>query len=80
MSEAIVKIHIEPLEEGGYSATSEDIPGLIAQGRTAAETIEIARDVCRRLYESYLEHGDPVLSKLREVYQGEIDTVIAVAV
>jgi antitoxin HicB len=80
MAEAIIKLHIEPLDDGGYLATSDDVPGLIAQGRTVAETLEIARDVCRKLYESYVEHGEPVPPKLAEVYEGEFDTVIAVAV
>lgn len=60
MSEIIVSINIEPLEEGGYLATSDDLQGLIAQGRTIAETMEIALDVVRKLVESYLEHGDPL--------------------
>ena len=38
-------IEIEPLEEGGYLATSHDLQGLVAQGRTVAETMEIAQDV-----------------------------------
>jgi predicted RNase H-like HicB family nuclease len=49
--EQIVKLHIEKLPEGVYLATSEDVPGLVAQGRTVAETIEIARDVARVLLE-----------------------------
>ncbi len=49
MSEILLNIHIEPLEEGGYLATSTDLNGLIAQGRTVAETLEIAQDVARRL-------------------------------
>ncbi len=57
-------IQIEPLEEGGYLATSEDLQGLIAQGRTAAETMEIAQDVARKLIESCLEHGDPLPPKV----------------
>jgi hypothetical protein len=32
MSEILLNIHIEPLEEGGYLATSADLNGLIAQG------------------------------------------------
>lgn len=64
MSELILSINIEPLEEGGYLATSNDLQGLIAQGRTMAETIEIAQDVARKLIESYLEHGDPLPPKL----------------
>jgi predicted RNase H-like HicB family nuclease len=50
--ERIVKIHIEKLPEGLYLATSDEIQGLVAQGRTVAETMEIARDVARRLLEA----------------------------
>jgi len=49
--ERIIKIHLEKLPEGIYLATSDDIQGLVAQGRTASETIEIARDVARKLIE-----------------------------
>jgi len=63
MSEIIVSINIEPLEEDGYLATSDDLQGLIAQGRTIAETMEIAQDVARKLVELYLEHGDPLPEK-----------------
>lgn len=65
MSEIFLNIQIEPLEEGGYLATSSDLRGLIAQGRTVAETMEIAQDVARKLIESYLEHGDPLPTKIR---------------
>jgi antitoxin HicB len=60
MSELLLSIKVEPLEEGGYLATSEDLPDLLAQGRTVAETMEIAQDVARKLIESYIEHGDPI--------------------
>lgn len=47
-----VIIHIEKLPEGVYLATSETLQGLVAQGRTIAETIEIANDVAKKLIES----------------------------
>ncbi len=50
--EKIVRIHIEKLQEGYYLATSEDVQGLVAQGRTIAETVEIARDVAKKLLEA----------------------------
>ncbi len=50
--ERIVNLHIEKLPEGYYLATSESIQGLIAQGRTIAETIEIAKDVAKKLIEA----------------------------
>lgn len=53
--EKIANLHIEKLPEGVYLATSDDIPGLVAQGRTVTETIEIARDVAKKLLEAQAE-------------------------
>jgi predicted RNase H-like HicB family nuclease len=50
--ESIINLHIEKLPEGVYLATSDDLQGLVAQGRTIQETIEIARDVAKKLIES----------------------------
>ncbi len=50
--EGTIKLHIEKLPEGLYLATSEDIQGLVAQGRTITETLEIARDVAKKLIEA----------------------------
>jgi antitoxin HicB len=60
LPEYLVSIKIEKLEEGVYLATSDNLPGLVAQGRTIAETMEIAQDVARKLIESYIELGDPL--------------------
>ncbi len=61
--ERIINIHIERLPEGVYLATSEEVPGLVAQGRTATETLEIARDVARKLIEARRERsGETQLS------------------
>jgi predicted RNase H-like HicB family nuclease len=57
--EQIVNLHIEHLPEGVYLATSDDIPGLVAQGRTVIETLEIARDVAKKLLEAQAERHDP---------------------
>lgn len=53
--EQIVNLHIEKLPEGVYLAVSEDVPGLIAQGRTIQETLEIARDVAKKILEAKAE-------------------------
>ena len=53
--EKIINIHIEKLPEGVYLATSEQIQGLVAQGRTVSETLEIARDVARKIIEARTE-------------------------
>lgn len=63
--EQIINLHIEKLPEGVYLATSDDISGLIAQGRTITETLEIARDVTKKLLEAKAEsHLDTEKAKL----------------
>lgn len=58
MAEQIISLHVELLPEGCTLATSEAIPGLVAQGRTVAETLDIARDVAKRLLEARAERGE----------------------
>jgi len=50
--EHLLNLHVEHLPEGVYLATSDDVQGLVAQGSTIAETIEIARDVAKKLIEA----------------------------
>ena len=50
--EGTIQIHIEKLPEGMYLATTDDVQGLVAQGRTIAETLEIARDIVKKLLEA----------------------------
>jgi predicted RNase H-like HicB family nuclease len=68
--EGIVNLHIERLPEGVYLATSEDVRGLVAQGRTIQETLEIARDVAKKLIEARIERdGAPPLAPTAEVFE-----------
>jgi predicted RNase H-like HicB family nuclease len=50
--ERVISLHIEKLPEGVYLAISDEVQGLVAQGRTIQETIEIARDVAKKLIEA----------------------------
>jgi len=47
-----LNLHIEMVENGQYVATSPDVPGLVAQGRTVRETVEIAEDVAKMIKET----------------------------
>ncbi|MBI5695892.1 MAG: type II toxin-antitoxin system HicB family antitoxin [Nitrospirae bacterium] len=79
MSEVFMKLHIEELDEGGYVATSPTLPGLVAQGRTVSETVEIAHDVARKLIESYIEHGDPLPETLvKPSREMEVDIAVGI--
>ena len=67
--EHIATLHIEKLPEGLYLATSTDIPGLVAQGRTIAETLEIARDIAKKLLEARQEQQTSIhLNEIEDVF------------
>ena len=59
----IVNLDIEKLPEGYFLATSKQVQGLVAQGRTLHETIEIAQDVARKLFEARAELSDMIVLK-----------------
>ena len=61
--ELAIRIQIEQLPEGVYLATSEELQGLVAQGRTVAEALAIARDVARKLIELRREHHVGAVAK-----------------
>jgi len=58
--ELAIHVRVEELPEGVYLATSDELPGLVAQGRTVAEALDIARDVARKLLEARREREDPL--------------------
>jgi predicted RNase H-like HicB family nuclease len=60
--ERTINLHIEKLPEGVYLATSDDVQGLVVQGRTVPETLEIARDVARKLIEAQAQVSLPPLA------------------
>ena len=45
--ELTIQIQIEELPEGPFLATSDELPGLVAQGRTVSEALDIARQRAR---------------------------------
>ena len=70
MHEAAIRVHIEPLDEGGFLATSPDVPGLVAEGRSITEAAEIAQGLARKIAESCIEHGDPLPHALAGIPEG----------
>lgn len=66
--EHVIHLHIEKLPEGVYLATSDEVQGLIAQGRTIQETIEIARDVAKKLIEAQSDGSVGLLPLAREMF------------
>jgi len=81
MQETTIRLHVEPLEEGGFLATSPDVQGLVAEGRTITEAVEIAQGLARKILESCLEHGDPIPPALASLAGDKpIDLLVPVGV
>lgn len=80
MNEAIIRLHIESLDEGGFLATSPDVPGLVAEGRSVTEAVEIAQGLARKMAESCAEHGDPLPRALVSIQDRPVGTDLLVPV
>ena len=65
VEEVAIRVRVENLKNGRYLGTSPDVPGLVAEGRSVAETVEIAQGLARKIVESCRELGDPLLPVLR---------------
>jgi predicted RNase H-like HicB family nuclease len=48
-TEIVLNVKVQALDEGGFLATSPDLPGLVVQGRTRVEAIELAQANARIL-------------------------------
>jgi antitoxin HicB len=81
MTESAIRLQVEEVEPGVFVATSTDVPGLVAEGRSVVEAAEIAQGLARRIAESCLEHGDPLPAALStDVHTWPIELVIPVGV
>jgi antitoxin HicB len=64
MKKYLLKVEIEPLEEGGYLATCSDLQGCHAEGDTIAEAMLNVEDAARIIIELCMEDGLPVPPEL----------------
>ena len=80
VDEVAIRLHIETLAEGGYVATSPDVPGLVAEGRSITEAVEIAQGLARKIVESCLDHGDPLPLAFAKTRRAPRELVVPVGI
>jgi predicted RNase H-like HicB family nuclease len=80
VEEAAIRVRVESLKNGRYLATSPDLPGLVAEGRSISETVEITQGVARKIVESCRQHGDPLPLVFRNKRRANGEFRIPVAV
>ena len=66
MKRYLLRVEVEPLEEGGYLATCPDLQGCHAEGETVAEALANVEDVARVIIELCLENGLPLPAELQD--------------
>ncbi len=79
-NETLLRLHVEELPEGGYLATSPDVPGLVVEARSVTEAAEIAQGLARKIVESCLEHGDPLPPALADGLSGSVDLLLPLGI
>jgi antitoxin HicB len=80
VEEAAIRVRVERLKGGRYLGTSPDVPGLVAEGRSAVEAVEIAQGLARKIVESCLEHGDPLPRVFRNRHRANQEFRVPVSV
>ena len=80
VEEVAIRVRVENLKNGRYLGTSPDVPGLVAEGRSVAETVEIAQGLARKIVESCREHGDPLPPVFRSKVRSKREFRVPVSV
>ena len=80
VEEAAVRVRVQSLKNGRYLGTSPDVPGLVAEGRSISETVELAQGLARKIVESCREHGDPLPPVFRNKRRSAQEFRVPVAV
>ena len=80
VDEAAIRLRIERLPEGCYVATSPDVPGLVAEGRSMVEAAEIAQGLTRKIVESCIEHGDPLPPAFSRLAKRVVELTVPVGI
>lgn len=68
--QTLIQLKIEKLNEAGqdyYLATSDDVQGLVAEGQTLEEVVEIAKDLAKILIELHQQNQKP--SAMPNIFQ-----------
>jgi len=80
VEEVAIRVRVARLKDGRYVGTSPDVAGLVAEGRSVAEAVEIAQGLARKIVESCLDHGDPLPRVFRNAHRSSQEFRVPVPV
>jgi len=62
-----IQLHLEPNQNGVYTVTSPDVPGLVTEGRTPEEILRHVEEALQALLQAWDEMGVQPPEKLRSI-------------
>ena len=75
MSLYSIRLYLEPNENGVFTVTSPDVPGLVTEGRTPQEISINVQDALDALREAWILLGKEVPAALRPILANRPQTV-----
>ena len=60
------EVVLEPQSEGGFTVSVPDLPGVITEGETREEALDMARDAIELYLSVHREKGWPIRPVVRE--------------
>ena len=67
MATYVLAVEIRPLDDGGYLATSPNLPGFLVQAETVEKTLELAPGVAQALIEAMRQKEVPLPQTLQTI-------------
>lgn len=81
MKNALLRLVVQPLEDGGYMAECPDVPGLVARGDDIEQAVANAQGVAAAWIRSCRDHGDPIPEALRsEIVQEKVTIIVPIKI
>jgi predicted RNase H-like HicB family nuclease len=68
----------EPAEEGGYTVTVPSLPGVVTEGDTFEEAVEMVKDAIKCHCTSLIKHGEPIPQEPEQEFIGIVEVPIPV--
>jgi predicted RNase H-like HicB family nuclease len=68
----------EPAEEGGYIVTVPSLPGIVTQGDTFEEAVEMIKDAIKCHCASLAKHGEPIPQEPEQEFIGIVEVPLPV--
>jgi predicted RNase H-like HicB family nuclease len=68
----------EPAEEGGYIVSVPALPGIVTEGDTFEEAVNMVKDAIKSHCASLLKHGEPIPQEPEQEFIGIVEVPVSI--